>query len=72
MAKDDAIEMMGVVTEVLPNGRFTVETEEDLKVLAHLGGKMRKHRIRVVLGDQVTIEVSPYDRTRGRVTYRKR
>lgn len=71
MAKD-AIEMTGVVTEVLPGGLFRVDTAEQLEVLAHISGKMRKHRIRIVLGDEVTVEVSPYDSKRGRITYRKR
>jgi len=68
----DAIELEGVVKEVFPGGTFRVETDEGHSVLAHLGGKMRKFRIRVLLGDRVTVEVSPYDLTRGRITYRQR
>lgn len=69
MAKD-AIEIEGVVSEVLPNTTFRVELENGHEVLAYLSGKMRKHYIRVLEGDRVKCELSPYDLTRGRVTYR--
>lgn len=70
MAKADAIELEGVVNEVLPNATFRVDLENDHEVLAYLSGKMRKHYIRVLEGDPVKVELSPYDMTRGRVTYR--
>jgi translation initiation factor IF-1 len=66
----DAIEIEGTVTEVLPNATFRVKLENDHEVLAYLSGKMRQHYIRVLAGDRVKIEMSPYDLTRGRVTYR--
>ncbi len=69
MAKD-AIEAEGIVTEVLPNTNFRVVLENDHKILAHLSGKMRRHYIRVLEGDRVKVEMSPYDLSRGRVTYR--
>lgn len=72
MSKDDLIEFEGVVTEVLSGGKFRIAVAEDHQVLAHLSGKMRKHRIRVVLGDKVRVAVSPYDPNRGRVVYRPR
>ena len=64
--------MEGTVVEVLAGGLFKVETDDGLNVLAHLAGKMRRFRIRVVLGDRVTVAVSPYDPTRGRIIYRPR
>ena len=70
MAKQEAIELEGTVAEVLPNATFRVEIENGHSVLATLGGKMRQHRIRVLQGDLVKVEVSPYDLTRGRITYR--
>ena len=70
MAKQDAIEMEGTVTEILPNAMFRVTVQGGHDVLATLGGKMRQHRIRVLAGDLVKFEVSPYDLTRGRITYR--
>lgn len=70
MASDDLIEIDGVIKEVFPSGGFLVETEAGTNVHAHLAGKLRKHRIRVVLGDRVTVAVSPYDLTRGRITFR--
>ena len=72
MAKEEAIELEGKVTEALAGGKFRVEVEGGHQVLAHLSGKMRKHRIRVVLGDHVLVAVSPYDLTRGRIIYRAR
>jgi translation initiation factor IF-1 len=70
MAKQGAIEMEGTVAEVLPNATFRVTVNGGHDVLTTLGGKMRQNRIRVLAGDSVTIEVSPYDLTRGRITYR--
>lgn len=70
MPKDDHIEFEGAVTEVLAGGLFRVKLDSGLEVLAHLAGKMRKFRIRIVLGDHVTVAVSPYDPTRGRIVYR--
>lgn len=72
MSKDDSIELQGTVTEVLKGGLFRVLTDAGHTVLAHMAGKMRRYRIRVVLGDQVTVAVSPYDPTRGRITFRAR
>lgn len=70
MAKEEAIEVEGVVTEPLPNAMFRVELENGHTVLAHISGKMRKYFIRILPGDKVTVELSPYDLTRGRITYR--
>ena len=70
MAKSDAIELEGTVAEALPNAMFRVELENGHEVLATLAGKMRKFYIRVVVGDRVTVEMSPYDLDRGRITYR--
>ena len=70
MAKEEAITMEGTVTEALPNAMFRVELENKHTVLAHVSGKMRKHFIRILPGDKVTVELSPYDLTRGRITYR--
>lgn len=70
--KEDAIELEGTVSQVLGNGNFKVEVNESHEVLAQIAGKMRKHRIRVLPGDRVRIEVSPYDLSRGRITYRFR
>lgn len=70
MAKDDTIEVMGVVLESLPNAMFRVELENKHQVLAHVSGKMRKNFIRILTGDRVLIELSPYDLTRGRIIYR--
>lgn len=72
VSKDDHIEFDGVVTEVLTGGMFRVKVDEDHSVIAHLAGKMRKFRIKVVLGDRVKVAVSPYDPNRGRITYRVR
>src|SRR6476619_8216161 len=72
VAKDDAIEVEGTVVEPLPNAMFRVELENGHKVLAHISGKMRMHYIRVLPGDRVRVELSPYDLTRGRVVYRYR
>jgi translation initiation factor IF-1 len=70
VAKDDTIEVTGVVLESLPNAMFRVELENRHQVLAHVSGKMRKNFIRILTGDRVLIELSPYDLTRGRITYR--
>ena len=70
MAKEDMLTMDGVVQEVLPNTQFRVEMENGAKVLAHVSGKMRMHFIRILPGDKVKVELSPYDLTRGRITYR--
>jgi translation initiation factor IF-1 len=70
VAKDDAIEVTGVVRESLPNAMFRVELENKHRVLAHVSGKMRKNFIRILTGDRVLLELSPYDLTRGRITYR--
>ncbi len=71
MSKGDAIEIEGTVLENLPNAMFKVELENGHVVLAHISGKMRMHYIRILPGDKVTVELSPYDLTRGRITYRK-
>ena len=70
MAKDDAIEVTGIVREALPNAMFRVELENKHQVLAHISGKMRKHFIRILPGDRVLVELSPYDLSRGRIVYR--
>jgi translation initiation factor IF-1 len=68
--KEDAIEVMATVVEPLPNAMFRVELENGHKVLAHSSGKMRMHRIRILPGDRVQVEITPYDLSRGRITYR--
>ncbi|HNV86800.1 MAG TPA: translation initiation factor IF-1 [Candidatus Omnitrophota bacterium] len=70
MAKEDAIEVEGTVIEPLPNAMFRVELDNGHKVLAHISGKMRIHYIRILAGDRVKMELSPYDLTRGRITFR--
>jgi translation initiation factor IF-1 len=70
MAKEEAILVSGVVKEPLPNARFRVELENGHVVLAHISGKMRMHNIRILPGDKVSVELSPYDLNRGRITYR--
>ena len=70
MPKKDAIEVEGTVSEPLPNAMFRVELDNGHKVLAHISGKMRKHFIRILPGDRVLVELSPYDLNRGRITYR--
>ena len=72
MAKEDLIEFTGVVSELLPNAMFRVKLDNDHTILAHTSGKMRKNRIRVLAGDRVTVEMTPYDLTKGRITYRAR
>jgi translation initiation factor IF-1 len=68
--KEEAIEVEGTVVEAFPNARFAVELPNGHRVLAHVSGKIRKHFIRILPGDKVTVELSPYDLTRGRITYR--
>ncbi|MFC4161146.1 translation initiation factor IF-1 [Chitinimonas lacunae] len=72
MSKEDTIELEGVVTEVLPESRFRVTLSNGAKILAYGSGKMKMHRIRVLMGDRVTVEMSPYDLTKGRITFRHR
>ena len=72
MPKGEAIEVTGAVLESLPNAMFRVELENGHKVLAHISGKMRMHYIKILPGDKVTVELSPYDLTRGRITYRQK
>jgi translation initiation factor IF-1 len=72
MAKEDHIEMQGKVVETLPNTMFRVELENGHLVTAHISGKMRKNYIRILTGDQVTVELTPYDLSKGRITYRAR
>ncbi len=72
VGKEDVIEMEGTVIEPLPNAMFRVELENGHRVLAHISGKMRMHYIRIIPGDKVTVELSPYDLSRGRIVYRKR
>jgi len=70
MAKEAAIKVDGTIVETLPNATFRVELENGHKVLAHISGKMRMHFIKILPGDKVTLELSPYDLSRGRITYR--
>ena len=70
MAKEDMIEVEGTVTETLPNAMFNVELENGHVILAHVSGKIRMNYIRILPGDKVTVEMSPYDLTKGRITYR--
>jgi len=70
LAKDDVIEVEGTVVEALPNAMFQVELENGHKILAHISGKLRMNFIRILPGDKVTVELSPYDLTRGRITWR--
>ncbi len=70
MAKSDSIEVNGTVVEALPNAQFKVKLENGHEVLAHLSGKLRMHFIRILPGDQVTLELSPYDLTKGRIIWR--
>ena len=72
MAKEDFIEMEGTVIETLPNTMFRVELENGHVVTAHISGKMRKHYIRILTGDKVTVQLTPYDLSKGRITYRAR
>jgi translation initiation factor IF-1 len=70
MTKEGIIEFTGVVTELLPNAMFRVKLENDHEVLAHTAGRMRKNRIRVLAGDRVNVEMTPYDLSKGRITFR--
>ena len=72
MPKEGSIEFQGVVLELLPNAMFKVKLENDHEILAHSSGKMRKNRIRVLAGDKVTVEMTPYDLTKGRIIFRER
>jgi len=71
MAKEDQIEMQGVVVDTLPNTTFRVKLENGHIVIAHISGRMRKNYIRILTGDKVTVEITPYDLTRGRIVYRE-
>ncbi len=68
--KEDLMEFEGVITELLPNAMFRVKLDNDHEILAHTSGKMRKNRIRVLAGDRVIVEMTPYDLTKGRITFR--
>ncbi len=70
MAKEDLLEFEGIVSELLPNATFRVKLDNGHEVLAHTSGKMRKNRIRVLVGDKVNVEMTPYDLTKGRITFR--
>ncbi|MDP1675464.1 MAG: translation initiation factor IF-1 [Bacteroidota bacterium] len=70
MAKQDAIKIDGVITETLPNASFRVKLDNGHEILSHISGKMRMHYIKILVGDKVTVELSPYDLTKGRITYR--
>ncbi|MBF0265537.1 MAG: translation initiation factor IF-1 [Gammaproteobacteria bacterium] len=72
MAKEEGIEMEGVVIDTLPNTMFRVELENGHKITAHISGKMRKNYIRILTGDQVTVQLTPYDLSKGRITFRAR
>ncbi len=70
MAKDDLIEMMGIVNEVLPDSRYRVTLDNEHQLIAYSAGKMRKNHIRILAGDRVTLEISPYDLNKGRISFR--
>lgn len=70
MAKEEVLEFAGVITELLPNAMFRVKLDNDHEIIAHTAGRMRKNRIRVSAGDKVMVEMTPYDLTKGRITYR--
>ena len=72
MAKQDMIELDGIVQDTLPNAAFKVKLENGHEILAHVSGKIRMHHIRILPGDRVTVEISPYDLTRGRITFRRK
>ena len=72
MAKEESIEVEGIIKEALPNAMFRVELENNHIVLAHISGKIRKHFIRILPGDKVKLELSPYDLSKGRITYRNK
>ncbi|HSH86589.1 MAG: translation initiation factor IF-1 [Methylophilus sp.] len=70
MAKEELIEMQGAVTEILPDARYRVKLDNGHELIAYTGGKMRKHKIRILAGDKITIEMSPYDMDKGRIIFR--
>ena len=70
MSKQDVLKMKGLVTEVLPNALFRIKLENDYLIIGHISGKMRKNNINVLLGDRVEVEISPYDMTKGRISFR--
>ncbi|ACS51839.1 MULTISPECIES: translation initiation factor IF-1 [Bartonella] len=70
MSKEEVLEFSGIVTELLPNAMFRVKLENDHEIIAHTAGRMRKNRIRVLAGDKIMVEMTPYDLTKGRITYR--
>ncbi|WP_423907517.1 translation initiation factor IF-1 [Candidatus Spongiihabitans sp.] len=72
MAKEESIEMEGTIIEALPNTLFKVELENGHEIIAHISGKMRKHYIRILRGDKVTVQLTPYDLSKGRITFRAR
>ena len=72
MAKEEAIEMEGVVLETLPNTKFIVKLENGMEITAHISGKMRKNYIKILTGDKVTVEITPYDLTKGRIIFRSK
>jgi translation initiation factor IF-1 len=72
MPKEEAIEFSGIVTELLPNATFRVRLDNQHEIIAHASGKMRKNRIRILVGDTVTVEMTPYDLTIGRITFRQK
>ena len=72
MVKEEAIKKQGVVIEGLPNASFKVKLDDDSEILAYISGKMRIHHIKILLGDKVTVEISPYDKTKGRIVYREK
>ncbi len=72
LSKEDSIEVTGTILEKFPSGKFSVQLEQNRVVLAHLAGRLRRNRIRVLAGDRVTLELSPYDLTKGRITFRHR
>ena len=71
MAKEELLEMQGVVADIMPDSRFMVTLDNGHKLVAYTGGKMRKHHIRIIAGDKVTVEVSPYDLSKGRIIFRQ-
>jgi len=70
MAKEEVLEFSGLITELLPNAMFRVKLDNEHEIIAHTAGRMRKNRIRVLAGDKVTVEMTPYDLSKGRITYR--
>ena len=72
MAKEESIEMEGTIVEALPNTQFKVKLENGHEIIAHISGKMRKHYIRILRGDTVTVQLTPYDLSKGRITFRAR